>query len=183
MIFDISLIKAESVIDIGASEMKRIDEERWWNYQFTAALAGIAIVVMYFLVKSSWLAPKQPAIKKGSNEKKTQAVKIAGVRTKHETKDEIEEDFEKVSEVNYRPVEEVEEDESEKTLKIVFKGAKWGFYAGFVAAMIYIQMRTPTSLGFYPGDIGLVFLAFLGPGTAIGALYAWLGTLISGQKS
>jgi hypothetical protein len=53
---------------------------------------------------------------------------------------------------------------------------------GAVIAMVYIQMHTVPSLGFYPGDAGLVFFACIGPGAAIGALLAWLSTLFPGGQ-
>ena len=67
--------------------------------------------------------------------------------------------------------------EPEKFSKIVSKGAKWGFATGFLVAMVYIQRHKPSSLGFYPGDIGLVFAACLPSGAAIGALIGWLSAL------
>jgi hypothetical protein len=193
---DVSLVNAEPnpVIETGANEMKRIDAENWWNTQFTFLLAGIALFVFYFLVKSPWLLPskdrgskdassQKPATFKprGSVDFRSPAGKSAISKKQPVTRDEIEEEFAKVSEANYKPDEE-DDDETEEVFKIVFKGAKWGFVAGFVVAMVYLQMHTPASLGFYPGDAGLVLFACMAPGAAIGALFAWLSTLFSGDR-
>jgi hypothetical protein len=193
---DASPVNAElnAVIETGAQEMRRIEAENWWNTQLTFLLAGIAILVFYFLAKSPWLLPsKDRGSKNASNRKdapfkprssvdlRDAAGKPAIGKNKQMTRDEIEQEFAKVSEANYRPVED-DDDETETLLKIVFKGAKWGFVAGFLVATVYIQIHTPSSLGFYTGDVGLVFFACMGPGAAIGALFAWLGTLISGDR-
>jgi hypothetical protein len=197
---DVSPVSAKpnAVIETGAREMRGILEENWWNTQFAMLLAGIAAFVLYLLAKSMWLLPsKDQGLKDTSSQKDTagkpgssldfrdRAGKPAIGKKKQMTRDEIEEEFARVSEANYRP-DPVEDDETEESLKIVFKGAKWGFVAGMAVAMIYIQIHTPSSLGFYPGDVGVVLFACIGPGAAIGALFAWLGawlrTMISGDR-
>jgi hypothetical protein len=193
---DVSPVNAEpnAVIETGAREMRRIIAENWWNTQFAMLLAGIAAFVFYVLTKPPlFLRSKDQGLKDASNGKpetfkprssvdlRDRARKPAIGKKKPATRDEIEEEFVKVSEANYRPAP-VEDDATENLLKIVFKGAKWGFAAGFAVASVHIQMNTPASLGFYPGDVGVVFFACMGPGAAIGALLAWLGTLISGNR-
>lgn len=189
---DVSLVNAEpnAVIETGAREMRGILEDNWWNTQFAMLLAGIAAFVFYFLTKSTWLLPskdqglndasnrKAAAGKPGGSVDRDRAEKSAIGKKKQMKRDEIEEEFAKVSEANYRPAP-VEDDETETLLKVVFKGAKWGFVAGMVVAMVYIQIHTPSSLGFYPGDVGVVLFVCAGSGAAIGALFAWLGTWLS----
>ena len=68
-----------------------------------------------------------------------------------------------------------QETEREKTLAVVRKGAKWGMIVGFVIAQIFINTHSP--LGFYTGNMGLVYLTCIGLGTGIGALFAWLSTI------
>lgn len=86
--------------------------------------------------------------------------------------DEIE-DFAKVSEMNYQPVED---DETEKVLKVVCKGAAWGVFAG----LVYAQLPANENIlfGHYVRDGGLVILAYCGIGLVIGALAGWLCTLM-----
>ena len=189
---DVSKVNAEptAVIETGAEEMRRILAENWANAEFVLLLAGIAAFVLYFLTKSTWLLPsKDRGLKDTSSRKyasgkpgssldfRDGAGKPAISKKQPVTREEIEEEFAKVSEANYRP-DPVEDDATENLLKIVFKGAKWGFAAGFAVAMIYIQIHTPASLGFYPGDAGVVLFACIGSGAAIGALLAWLGTSV-----
>jgi len=195
-VIDVSPVNAEpnAVIETGAREMRRILEENWANTEFVMLLAGIAAFALYFLTKSTWLSPSKDQGLKDTSSQKDAAVKPrsspdfrspAGKPAIGEkqpvTREEIEEEFAKVSEANYRP-DPVEDDATENLLKVVFKGAKWGFVAGCAVAMVYIQIHTPASLGFYPGDAGVVLFACIGPGAAIGALLVWLGTLISDDK-
>jgi hypothetical protein len=189
---DVSPASAEpnAVIETGANEMKGILEENWWSTQFTMLLAGIAVFVFYFVTRSTGLLPSKDQGLKDTSGQKDAAVKPRSWRDragkpaigkkKQMTRDEIEEEDAKVSEANYRP-DPVDDDETENLLKTIFKGAKWGFVAGMVVAMVYIQIRTPSSLGFYPGDVGVVLFVCAGSGAAIGALFAWLGTMISGR--
>jgi hypothetical protein len=67
------------------------------------------------------------------------------------------------------------EDEQEKPTSVVGKGAKWGMIVGFVIAQIFISTHSP--LGFYTGNMGLVYLTCIGLATGIGALFAWLSTM------
>jgi len=56
----------------------------------------------------------------------------------------------------------------------IWTGAKWGMAAGVAAGIAYLNVHTPSSLGFYPGDAGLVMVpAFVG-GAAAGAAIGWL---------
>jgi hypothetical protein len=52
-----------------------------------------------------------------------------------------------------------------------YKGAGWGFSAGAAVALIYTRSNSP--LGFYAGNMTLVFILCVGFGTAIGALLMW----------
>ena len=52
------------------------------------------------------------------------------------------------------------------------KGAKWGGVAGLVVAQLYLRINSP--LGFYTGNMLLVFAVCIGLGTAIGVGIAWL---------
>jgi hypothetical protein len=52
--------------------------------------------------------------------------------------------------------------------------------AGFVFAQIIISTNSP--LGFYTGNMGLVYLTCIGGGTAIGALFAWLYTMMPDEE-
>jgi len=83
--------------------------------------------------------------------------------------DETEEDFAKVSEANYQPVED---DDTEKMLKVVCNGAAWGAMAG----LSYSQIGTHDSFlfGHYVRDSGLVILADTGIGLVIGAFAGWI---------
>ena len=83
-------------------------------------------------------------------------------------KDEIE-----TGEIKIEPTDDAE---TNKVLKTVGKGAKWGMIVGFVIAQIFINTHSP--LGFYTGNMGLVFLTCIGLGTGIGALFAWLSTMM-----
>ena len=91
--------------------------------------------------------------------------------------DETEEDFAKVSEVNYRPVEE---DETEKVLKVLSKCAAWGAMAG----LAFSQTGTNDSFlfGHYVRDGGLVILADAGIGLVIGAFVGWIYTRLPRNK-
>ena len=100
---------------------------------------------------------------------------FAGLMKKKE--DESEEDFARVSEANFRPVED---DETEKVLKVVSKGAAWGVLAGLSISQFY--MSTNSLFGFYIRDGGLVILGYCGTGLAIGALAGWLYTLIRRER-
>jgi hypothetical protein len=55
-----------------------------------------------------------------------------------------------------------------------YKGARWGFAVGFAVAWIYISNNTPPALGFYPGNLTLVFIVCMGLGSVAGALFMWL---------
>ena len=68
-----------------------------------------------------------------------------------------------------------QETERDKTFAVVRKGAKWGMIVGFVIAQIFISTHSP--LGFYTGNMGLVYLTCIGLGTGVGALFAWLATM------
>jgi hypothetical protein len=87
-------------------------------------------------------------------------------------------EFAKAREANVEPVQEYK---PEKTRNAIFKGMKWGTVAGWIVALLYIQMGTPRSLGFYPGDLTSVFLAFIGSGVGLGALFGWLSTVNLGE--
>lgn len=95
---------------------------------------------------------------------------------KNEKNEEIE-DFAKVSEMNYRPVED---DETEKVLKVVCKGAALGTMAG----LSYSQIGTNDSFlfGHYVRDSGVVVLAYCGIGLVIGAFAGWLSTLVGRKR-
>lgn len=90
---------------------------------------------------------------------------------------EIEEDFAKVSELNYRPVED---DETEKVLKVVSKGATWGALSGFLIAQLPSNYNF--LFGYYLSDSGLVLLGYVGVGLVIGALGGWLYTVVLRQR-
>jgi hypothetical protein len=56
----------------------------------------------------------------------------------------------------------------------IWTGAKWGMAAGVAAGLAYVSAHTVPSLGFYPGDAGLVLVpAFVG-GAVVGAAIGWL---------
>ncbi len=73
--------------------------------------------------------------------------------------------------VGIRKIEDPEEFRKEEKLP-VYKGAKWGFVAGFLAGSIYTASHSP--LGFYPGNLALVLFGSMACGSAIGALVMWL---------
>lgn len=52
------------------------------------------------------------------------------------------------------------------------KGAKWGSIVGFVIAQWYLGQHSP--LGFYGGNVTLVFAVCIGIGASIGAGIGWL---------
>jgi hypothetical protein len=66
--------------------------------------------------------------------------------------------------------------EKEEPPSPVAKGAKWGAIVGLVIAQIFIHQNSP--LGFYTGNMWLVFATCIGLGTAIGAGFAWLNTQV-----
>ena len=80
-------------------------------------------------------------------------------------------DFAQASEQLAKLDPKPEETEREKGFDVVCNGAKWGLLAGFALAQIIISGNSP--LGFYLGDLGLLFLETMGPGAAIGALFGW----------
>lgn len=98
-------------------------------------------------------------------------------KMKSEKDREVEEDFAKVSELNYRPVED---DETEKILKVVSKGAIWGALAGFLIAQL--PRNYNFLFGYYLSDSGLVLLGYCGVGLVIGVFAGWLYTLVPGKK-
>jgi hypothetical protein len=158
---------AESIIDVGASEAKRVGEDAWSNYQFTSLLAIIAIGVLSFLM--------YPSAKRSlsSKERERLSAELAARQTKNEKKSDIEEDFAKVSELNY---ESVEDDKAEQILKAVSKGATWGALAGLVISQL--PGNDNFLFGYYVRDGGLVVLADVGVGVLVGACAAWLyGTM------
>lgn len=86
--------------------------------------------------------------------------------------DESNPDFAQASEQLAKLDPKPEESEQDKRFDVVCNGAKWGMLAGFALAQIIISGNSP--LGFYLGDLGLLFLETMGPGAAIGALFGWL---------
>jgi hypothetical protein len=62
------------------------------------------------------------------------------------------------------------------TGKATWKGAKWGMVAGFAVAQIFISYGSiDTPFGsIYNGNIALVFIFWIGIGSALGAGIAWL---------
>lgn len=52
------------------------------------------------------------------------------------------------------------------------RGAKWGFFAGWLIAMYIIQSDSP--LGFYTGSAALVFIVWMGLGLLAGLTIGWL---------
>src|ERR1700752_689983 len=92
-------------------------------------------------------------------------------------KEEIE-DFAEVSERNYRPVED---DGTEKMLKIVTKGAAFGAMAGLMVAQL--PGNENVLFGYFLQDGGLAILGYAGAGLLLGALAGWLYALISGKNS
>lgn len=56
------------------------------------------------------------------------------------------------------------------------KGAKWGSVGGLVLAQLYLSQNSP--LGFYTGNLALVFLFCIGLGVAFGAALGWWGATI-----
>ena len=60
------------------------------------------------------------------------------------------------------------------TWPAVKKGAKWGSVAGLVGGQFYLANNSP--LGFYSGNLTLVFAVWIGLGTALGAGIGWAST-------
>lgn len=60
----------------------------------------------------------------------------------------------------------------DKSRNAVRWGTKIGMLAGFLLARIYINQNSP--LGFYTGNVVLIYLLGIGPGAAIGAGMGWL---------
>ena len=75
---------------------------------------------------------------------------------------------------------ESERNGGQDVLSRVRKGAKWGMIVGFVFAQTIISSNSP--LGFYLGNMGLVYLTCIGGGTAIGALFSWLYTMMPDEE-
>jgi hypothetical protein len=98
-------------------------------------------------------------------------------RMKKAKKEEIE-DFAEVSERNYRPVEE---DPTEKMLKIVCNGAAVGVLAGLVVAQL--PGNENFLFGYFLQDGGLAILGYAGTGLVIGALGGWLYAKLRPQNA
>ena len=79
-------------------------------------------------------------------------------------------------------IEPTDNDETNNLLRTLGKGAKWGALIGFVIAAIYIKMNTLPALGFYLGNDLLVNFVCIGLGAGIGALCAWLSTIMPDER-
>src|SRR5262245_58724839 len=97
---------------------------------------------------------------------------------KKETKKEEIEDFAEVSERNYRPVED---DATEKVLKVVTKGAALGTMGGLVVGQL--PGNENELFGYFLQDGGVAILGYAGTGLLLGALAGWLYTRLPERRA
>jgi hypothetical protein len=93
-----------------------------------------------------------------------------------------EEDKKPASDQLQDPANQAEASDSEQPLSPVLKGLKYGAYTGTILGIVYVNMNTLPSLGFYDGSVILVCATLATFGAVLGAVIAWLSGQAPNQE-
>jgi hypothetical protein len=87
------------------------------------------------------------------------------------------EDKKAASEQPQNTADQATTSDAQQPLSPVLKGLKYGAYTGVILGLVYVDMNTLPSLGFYDGSVIMVCAKLAAIGAAIGALFGWLSTM------